>query len=351
MAGVKISNFPAATTPTGPELVPIVQSGDTKRTTVAAFVTGGLGYTPVNRAGDTMTGSLNFATTQTIASATATPIGTSTSNVVIISGTTTITSFSSATAGAVRLVTFSGILTLTHNATSLILPGAANITTAAGDSAEFTSLGSGNWRCTKYTRANGAPVVAAGAYTRVLITASGTWTCPAGVTQIYVTASAGGGGGGGGTSAASSGGGGGGGAAIHKTQYAVTPSTIYTTTIGAGGTAGAVGGGLGGTGGTTTIPTLFTLLGGAGGANYIGGAGGTNAAKGTGGGGAGDSYNPGGTGGGNIAGAVGGGGQGGLLTDTAGVGLYGGGGGGGAGGLAGQGAGGAGGAGFILIEY
>jgi len=351
MAGVKISNLPAATTPTGPELVPIVQAGNTVRTTVAAMVSGGLGYTPVNKAGDAMTGTLNFAPTVSVASATATGIGAALSNVITITGTTTITSFSSAPAGSVRWLTFAGVLTLTHNGVSLILPGGANITTAAGDSAVFESLGSGNWRCTNYTRANGTSVVTAGAYTRVLITASGTWTCPAGVTAIYVTASAGGGGGGGGTSAASSGGGGGGGAAVFKTQYAVTPSTIYTTTIGAGGTAGAVGGGTGGTGGTTEIPTLFTLLGGAGGGAYFGGAGGTNAAKGSGAGGAGDSYNPGGTGGGNIAGAVGGGGQGGLLTDTANVGLYGGGGGGGAGGLAGQGAGAAGGAGFILIEY
>jgi len=351
MAGVKISNLPAASAPTGTELVPLVQSGTTKRTTASALVSGGLGYTPVNKAGDTMTGSLNFAATQTIASATATPIGTSTSNDIIISGTTTITSFSSATAGALRWVTFSGILLLTQNATSLILPGGVNITTAVGDTALFKSLGSGNWRCMFYTRASGVPVVTSGAYTRVLFTASTTWTCPANVSSVYITSAAGGGGGGGGVSAASSGGGGGGGAAQHKTTYAVTPSNVYTITIGAGGTAGAVGGGLGGTGGTTTIPALFTQLGGAGGAAYTGGAGGTGAVKGSGGGGAGNAYNQGGDGGGNIAGGVGGGGQNGILTDSAGVGLYGGGGGGGAGGLAGQGPGAVGGAGFILIEY
>jgi hypothetical protein len=53
------------------------------------------------------------------------------------------------------VVTFTGVATLTHNATSLILPTSANIITAAGDSATFISLGSGNWVCTQYQRASG----------------------------------------------------------------------------------------------------------------------------------------------------------------------------------------------------
>ena len=76
-----------------------------------------------------------------------------------ISGTTTITSFgSNGTVGQIKIVTFSGILTLTYNSTSLILPGAANITTAAGDVAILIYLGSGNWRCISYTKANGQSV-------------------------------------------------------------------------------------------------------------------------------------------------------------------------------------------------
>jgi hypothetical protein len=51
---------------------------------------------------------------------------------------------------------FDGILTLTHNGTSLILPGSASITTAANDVAGFRSLGSGNWRCEWYQRASGS---------------------------------------------------------------------------------------------------------------------------------------------------------------------------------------------------
>jgi hypothetical protein len=161
MAEVKISELPPAPSAiAGPELVPIVQGGDTVRTTVASFVGGGIGYTPVNRAGDTMTGALNFAAAATVASAATTLIGAAASNLVTVTGTTTITAFDSIAAGALRFVTFSGVLVLTHNGTSLILPGAANIATAAGDTAVFQSLGSGNWRCLAYNRASGLPLVA-----------------------------------------------------------------------------------------------------------------------------------------------------------------------------------------------
>src|SRR5258708_14511996 len=83
-------------------------------------------------------------------------------NYITITGTTTITAFGTVQAGAERTLEFSGILTLTHNATSLILPGAANITTAAGDTTIFRSEGSGNWRCISYNLANGNPVTGAG---------------------------------------------------------------------------------------------------------------------------------------------------------------------------------------------
>jgi hypothetical protein len=80
-------------------------------------------------------------------------------DMVDITGTTTITAFGTVAAGVQRIVRFTGILTLTHNATSLILPGAANITTAANDTAILRSLGSGNWLCIHYKKADGTPVV------------------------------------------------------------------------------------------------------------------------------------------------------------------------------------------------
>ncbi len=94
-----------------------------------------------------------------IASATTTDIGAATGEFVDITGTTTITGLGTIGAGIKRTVRFTGILTLTHNGTSLILPSSANITTAAGDFAEFRSLASGNWVCTNYMRKDGSVLV------------------------------------------------------------------------------------------------------------------------------------------------------------------------------------------------
>lgn len=63
-----------------------------------------------------------------------------------VTGTTTITSIAARLAGQVITLHFTGALTLTHNATSLILQGGTNVTTAAGDVFTFVSEGSGNWR-------------------------------------------------------------------------------------------------------------------------------------------------------------------------------------------------------------
>jgi hypothetical protein len=93
-----------------------------------------------------------------IASATTTDLSTASGVGVTITGTATITGFGTVQAGAMRHLTFSGAATLTHNATSLILPGAANIVTAAGDTALAQSLGGGNWRIRAYQRASGAPI-------------------------------------------------------------------------------------------------------------------------------------------------------------------------------------------------
>lgn len=99
----------------------------------------------------------------TIASATTTDLSTVNDGDITVSGTTTITGFGTLTAGIKKILTFSGALTLTHNATSLILPGAANITTAAGDVAIMRSLGSGNWKCIAFQPAAGNAKVGANA--------------------------------------------------------------------------------------------------------------------------------------------------------------------------------------------
>lgn len=103
-----------------------------------------------------------LATQASIASAATTDIGAQAAGTLTITGTTTITSLGVVSAGIRKRLIFGGALTLTHNGTSLILPNAgANITTAAGDTCEAESLGSGNWRITAYQKATGYPVSSA----------------------------------------------------------------------------------------------------------------------------------------------------------------------------------------------
>ncbi len=96
-----------------------------------------------------------------LASATTTDLGTISSRNIAITGTTTITGLgsSASTDRPLYFIRFTGALTFTHNGTSLILPGSANITTAAGDSAIMEYLGSGNWRCRAYQKIDGTALV------------------------------------------------------------------------------------------------------------------------------------------------------------------------------------------------
>jgi len=73
------------------------------------------------------------------------------------------TNYAAMTVAADRQFTlqFDGALTMTHHATNLDLPGAANITTAAGDVATFQSTGANTVQCISYTKADGTAVVAA----------------------------------------------------------------------------------------------------------------------------------------------------------------------------------------------
>lgn len=88
-----------------------------------------------------------------IASAATTTIGTrGLGDYIHITGTTTITSFGTAAAAGVRrTLIFDGALTLTHNATSLICPGAANIVTVAGTIIEVVAETTANWRVVSIT--------------------------------------------------------------------------------------------------------------------------------------------------------------------------------------------------------
>jgi hypothetical protein len=97
-----------------------------------------------------------------VASGSTCNIGAASTSQVNITGTTTITAFDSVAAGIYRQGTFAGALTLTHNGTSLKLPGAASITTAANDRFGALSLGSVNWIVLWYQKADGTPLAGGG---------------------------------------------------------------------------------------------------------------------------------------------------------------------------------------------
>jgi hypothetical protein len=130
-----------------------------------------------------------------IASATALALGAD-GDSFDVTGTTTITSIGTVAIGMVATLQFDAVLILTHHATDLILPGAANITTAAGDIGVFVEYAAGDWRCSSYTKASGEALVSVGgglqsvqsfAPTEFTGTPlSTTWTRPAGIKTIRV---------------------------------------------------------------------------------------------------------------------------------------------------------------------
>lgn len=91
-----------------------------------------------------------FTGADTVASASSIDLSAVPGQYVVITGTTTITAMGTVKDGYIKYLKFSGALTLTHNATSLILPEGQNITTTAGDTGIFVSEGSGNWRCISF---------------------------------------------------------------------------------------------------------------------------------------------------------------------------------------------------------
>lgn len=98
----------------------------------------------------------------TLASSATTDLWSTPQGFLTVSGTTGIISFGGTTgvAGTIKFVIFSGILQITHNASSLILPTAANITTQAGDRAIVVNLGGGNTEVLQYQRADGSALSA-----------------------------------------------------------------------------------------------------------------------------------------------------------------------------------------------
>jgi hypothetical protein len=91
----------------------------------------------------------------TLPSASTVDLNSATGNYIHISGSAAIDDFGTCPAGARFILMFEGVLTLTYNATSLIIPGEANKTTAAGDCCLIISEGGGNWRIVGYFAISG----------------------------------------------------------------------------------------------------------------------------------------------------------------------------------------------------
>lgn len=119
----------------------------------------------------------------TLASNSTTDLGSTNVTTVKVTGTTTITSFgySAATSNPIYFVRFAGALTLTQNATSLILPGAANIATAAGDALIAEYLGGGNWQVLVYQPAGGYAPSANPTFTTGITTPKVTFNSTSGI--------------------------------------------------------------------------------------------------------------------------------------------------------------------------
>lgn len=113
--------------------------------------------------GGPMLTAIDEASPLSIASASSMNIGGAAANTIVVTGNSTIAGFdNNAQAGAKRMLIFASALVLTYNGVSLVLPSGANITTASGDIAMFVHMGSGNWRCCAYMKADGTSIVGGG---------------------------------------------------------------------------------------------------------------------------------------------------------------------------------------------
>ena len=137
----------------------------------------------------------------------------------------------------------------TISASTIAFEGASTLPSQSGNSGEYLK--------TNGTVATWEPVIS-GINAADVFASSGNWTCPAGVQKVLVSVI---GGGGGGKGALSPGGGDGGHGGYGVGVLTVTPGTVYTVTVGSGGTGTTFGNGT--AGGTSTFETI-SATGGAG---------------------------------------------------------------------------------------
>jgi hypothetical protein len=152
-------------------------------TTLAATLTG---TGSLSLSGNLTTPVIQTSQGTDIASVATIDLETATGNYVQVTGNTSITGIT-LSQGHWRTVKFADALTLTAGV-SLVIPNTGNITTAAGDIAEFVGEAAGVVRCTSYTRADGQAIRN---FTQMTAqTASGTAVTfpgiPAGVKRITI---------------------------------------------------------------------------------------------------------------------------------------------------------------------
>jgi len=213
-----------------------------------------------------------FGARSDLAGATTTSLGTIPSRNVNVTGSGwSCTSFGSVadTVAPIYFLTFAAAGTLVNGA-NLVLPGAANITTGAGDSAIAMYLGAGAWKVVSYQQYASAPASAYQFYQRVVYTSNNSYT-PSGNTRLIRVIMTGGGGGAGGARATDSGEGsaaaaGGGGAGETADFYMAIGdiSAPVSVTIGAAGTGGTSSGTNGSNGGTSSFGAYAIATGGSG---------------------------------------------------------------------------------------
>lgn len=135
MADTKISLLTGATAAAGTNELPINEAGSTKKLTVRQLQ--------------------EFVTDKGSNVASAGTITLGDGHFFHITGTTTITDldFTDSWDGRLAFLVFDGALTLTHNGTSLILPGGVNISTQAGDIALIVVESGDNVRVLFYQKA------------------------------------------------------------------------------------------------------------------------------------------------------------------------------------------------------
>lgn len=268
------------------------------------------------------------------------------------SGGVTLVSDNS-TGGILTISTAAGGPAILNNINQIFMGSGTQIHSGSNGTVTITDNGATTNGQITVTKINGVGIQ------KQVFTSSGTFTIPAGVTQVKVTVM-GGGGGGGGSTVTNNGGGGGSAALSFKWLTGLNPTSTLTVTIGAGGTGNSGTTGNAGvqssvSSGTQTITTITAPGGSAGFSVGATSAGGGQVGGGTGGdlteGGGGGVLGTGGTGGSGanslFGGGAGGAGAGGFAGNNA----TGSGSGGGGGSSGASQPGGTGGSGIAILEW